>query len=179
MASVSTRQVLESRLSHQRLWVISGQMDMKPKRQSKSLANRSGDRRIISASLTRENCPCLRRFHGARGIQTPPHFAVPAKSPFFPALSPCFPRKSQDVPPDSQRFPPLSRPVPPRAAVPQKSQPFPPSCRLFHGNPSLFHRRASHSPGIPAISAGIPKAPGDSQDVSLEGFMSFQPFHSL
>jgi len=101
---------------------------MKPKRQSESLANRSGDRRIISASLTERNCPCPRRFYCARGhLQTraanleralgSPR--VPAKSPFFSASSPPFPRKSQRVPP--------------------LSQPFPPDCRLLQEIPKPFY----------------------------------------
>ncbi len=153
---------------------------MKLKPYAGSVANRSGDRRIISASLTGKNCPCPRRFHGAHGhLQTPPQNweaalgsrRVPAKSRNFPPLSRPFPQESQDIPTLSQRVPPLSRPVPPL-------------CSVFPGNPGHFPRRAGFSPEIPALSPGIlrrspriPKAPGDSQDVSLEPFTTFQPFH--
>ena len=155
---------------------------MKRKPHAGSVANRSGDRNIISASLTEKNCPCPRRFHGARGhLQThaanleraPGSPRVPAKSRNFPPLSRPFPPESQDIPPDSQRVPPLSRPVPPL-------------CSVFPGNPVHFPRRASlspkipwFSPGFPACSPGIPKAPGDSQGVSLESFTPVQPFRSL
>ena len=152
MASVSTRQVLESRLSHQRLWVISGQMDMKPKRQSKSLANRSGDRRIISASLTRENCPCLRRFHGAPF----PAFAFPQNPRFFPRCPRVFrgnPRTFPRIPRafprravGSAEIPAISAVVP---AFPRKSQPFPPPCEPFPRNPSHFRRNPKGSRRFP------------------------------
>ena len=149
---------------------------MKRKPHAGPVANRSGDRRIISASLTEKNCPCPRRFHGARGhLQTraanleralgSPR--VPAKSRNFPPLSRPFPPESQDIPQDSQRVPPLSRPVPPL-------------CSVFPENPSHFLRRAGFSPEIPRFSAGflccspgIPKAPGDSQGVLLEPFTPF------
>jgi len=174
---------------------------MKRKPHAGPVANRSGDRRIISASLTEKNCPCPRRFHGvqipkreppihampgapacsrlsANGTLNAGHrpallgaLRVPAKSRNFPPLSRPFPPESQDIPPLSQRVPQLSRPVPP-------------SCRGFRKNPSHFRRRAGFFPEIPRFSdgflccsPGIPKAPGDSQGVSLEPFTPFQPFH--
>ena len=149
---------------------------MKRKPHAGSVANRSGDRNIISASLTEKNCPCPRRFHGARGhLQTLAanleralgSRRIPAKSRNFSPLSRPFPPESQDVPQLSQRILPLSRPVPPL-------------CSVFPGNLVPFHRRAGFSPEIPRFSTGflrrspgIPKAPGDSQDVSLEPFTPF------
>ena len=125
---------------------------MKRKPHAGSVANRSGDRRIISASLTGMNCPCLRRFHGT----TFPALAFPQN----PCISRAVPVFSTAIPGRSHGFPGLS-PVVPR--VPPESQPIPPSCRLFHGNPSHFPSRATHSAGIPAFSPGLPPAPSNSQ----------------
>ncbi len=135
----------------------SGGLDMKRKPHAGSVANRSGDRRNISASLTEENCPRLRRFQGAplpalafpenpRISRVVPVFstAIPGRSPGIPAFSPVVPR------------------------VPPESQPIPPSCRLFHGNPSHFPSRATHSAGIPAFSPGLPPAPANSQVALLQ-----------
>ena len=120
-----------------------------------SVTDRSGDRRIISASLTRENCPCLGRFHGDATIFNPP-----GVFPQNPGISRVVPVFSPEIPGCSTGFPVRSPVVP---WVPLESQSFPPSCRLFRGNPSLFPRCATRSPGIPAISPGLPAAPGDSQ----------------
>jgi len=132
---------------------------MKPELHAGSVANRSGDRRIISASLTGKNCPCFRRIHGEHR-PFPIHAAnsersigsrrVPANSRPIPALFWCFPRNSPAFPPNSQRIPPL--------------------CSAFPRNPSPFPRRAVFSPeipgcspAIPAVSPGLPPVPANSQ----------------
>ena len=152
MASVSTRHVLKSCRSRRRLWVVSGRMDMKSKRQSESLANRSGDRRIISASLTRENCPCPRRFHGARR-QSQSSRRVPEKSPAFPRRPRVFPGNPRTFPRIPSAFPRCPGLFPRCAAYSPEIPSFPPSCQPFPGNPRVF-------PGIPVL---FPRNPQGSR----------------
>jgi hypothetical protein len=108
--------------------------------------------------------PSRKRIVPTSGVSMARHSRL-LHSPKIPVFSRVVPVFSTEIPGRSTGFPELSPVVP---WVPHKSQPFPPSCRLFPGNPRLFHRRASHSPGIPAISHGLPAAPGNSQDVLFQ-----------
>lgn len=140
---------------------------MKRKPHAGSAANRSGDRHIISASLTGRNCPCPRRFHGAHlpvsTAATNPECGprlpacsrkIPEFSAVVPAFSPGIPGHSHVVPARSPAVP-ASSPVVQR--VPRKSQPFSPSCRLFPGNPGVFHRNPAPFPRNPQGSRRFPR----------------------
>jgi hypothetical protein len=130
----------------------SGGLTMKLTPHAGSVANRSGDRRNISASLTEKNCPNLRRFHGAPF----PAFAFPQNPRFFPRRPRVFhgnPRTFHRIPRafprravGSAQIPAISAVVP---SFPRKSQAFPPPCEPFPRNPSHFPRTAGCSRQFP------------------------------
>ena len=158
---------------------------MKLKPHAGSVANRSGDRRIISASLTRKELSLPPAFSWRTRSSTNPRRKLgtplgpglfPQNPRIFPRCPRVFRRNPRTFPRCPSAFPrcPGLSPVVPW--VPQKSQPFPPLCRLFPGNPSLFRHRASHSPGIPAIPPESQRLPEIPKTFHLKDLCYFSHF---
>ncbi len=126
---------------------------MKRKPHAGSVANRSGDRNIISASLTGKHCPCPRRFPGDHIPKRKPPIHAMLGAPACSRLS-AIGTLNAGHRPALHGCPACSRKIPEFSAV------VPAFSTGIQGH---SHGIPGHSPAVPASSSVVPKIPQKSQ----------------